>query len=742
MAPKDTAQRHMTLFGATSVGVGAIVGGGILALAGVAFAATGPSALVAFGLNGVIALLTAMSFAEMSSKFPQSGGTYTFAKKVLSVESAFAVGWVVWFASIVAGVLYAIGFGAFASAAVGELYAVRALEVPAWLTNPWTPKVLALAATAYFTMGLLRRSAGGGQFTNIAKVIVFAIVIAGGLWAIGRRAPADWSAGLRPFFSEGGTGLLRAMGFSFIALQGFDLIAAVAGEVREPERNLPRAMFWSLGIALTIYLPLLFIIATVGMSPGASVTEAGKANPETIVALAAQNFLGPLGYWLVMTAGVLSMLSALQANLFAASRVALVMARDRSLPRRLGIVHPKRQTPTAAVMVTAIVVALTVVLLPGVAAAGAASSLIFLVTFAIVHWIAILVRQRSVNRPPPFRSPAFPLVPVLGGVACAGLAIFQGIAVPSAGTITVTWLSLGGILFLVLFARRARVVDASASALDPELIQLRGKRPLALVPVANPENAGNMIEVANALIPPRIGRVVLLTVIAAPEDWRPDVDPRPLQYAQSVLAKAIAASAEAGIYPETLTTVAPRPWEEISRVAKVHACESLLLGLSKLSEDAIGSPLEKLISSVDCDIVVLRSRPGWRLSEARRILVPVGGRGGHDRLLARLIGSLGRDAEREVVFLRVLPANATAREQVAARLELQHFANDQSLSHAETIVVASASPAEEVARRADESDLVILGVQRVSRRQKLLGNFTQKIARATDCPILMISSRG
>ena len=92
--------RNIGLLEATGVGVGAIVGGGILALAGVAFATTGPAAMVAFGLNGVIALLTALSFAEMASKFPESGGTYTFSKKVLSVEAAFVVGWVVWFASI------------------------------------------------------------------------------------------------------------------------------------------------------------------------------------------------------------------------------------------------------------------------------------------------------------------------------------------------------------------------------------------------------------------------------------------------------------------------------------------------------------------------------------------------------------------------------------------------------------------------------------------------------------------
>ena len=116
------AARHLGFWGATTLGVGAIVGGGILALAGPAFALAGPSALLALALNGTISILTALSFAEVSSKFPQSGGTYAFAKKVLSIEAAFTVGWVVWFASIAAAVLYALGCGEFAKVVVAGLW--------------------------------------------------------------------------------------------------------------------------------------------------------------------------------------------------------------------------------------------------------------------------------------------------------------------------------------------------------------------------------------------------------------------------------------------------------------------------------------------------------------------------------------------------------------------------------------------------------------------------------------------
>jgi amino acid transporter len=436
------------LFGATGVGVGAIVGGGILALAGAAFAATGPSAVLAFALNGVIAVLTALSFAEVASKFPQSGGTYTFAKKVLSVESAFTVGWVVWFASIVASVLYAIGFGQFAAVMIGDVWRVSTEgEVPSWVTGRVTVSVLSAGAVVFYTVSLMFRSAAGGVWANIGKVVVFGLLVGAGVWVMRERDVDELGARLRPFFAHGASGLFQAMGFTFIALQGFDLIAAVGGEVRQPAKTIPRAMFISLGIALLIYLPLLVVISTVGVPAGGSVTAISEAHPETIVAVAAQHYLGPAGYWLVMVAGVLAMLSALQANLFAASRVGMSMARDRTLPAAMARISRNSGTPKTAVWVTGLIVLLIVLVIPDVAAAGAAASLIFLITFALAHWIAILVRQRSGQRPPPFRSPWYPAVPLVGGAACLSLAAYQGIVVPSAGLIAVGWIAVGGLLF-------------------------------------------------------------------------------------------------------------------------------------------------------------------------------------------------------------------------------------------------------------------------------------------------------
>ncbi|MCG8605698.1 amino acid permease [bacterium] len=734
--------RTIGLVGATGVGVGAIVGGGILALAGVAFATTGPGAIVAFALNGLIALLTALSFAEMSAAFPESGGTYTFAKKVLSVRAAFTVGWIVWFASIVAAVLYAIGFATFGMIIIGHLWQADYGVPAAWLTARWTVTTLALGATCIYTLSLMRQSTGGGQWANFGKVVVFVIVIVGGLWALPERSMTEIKNSLDPIFTAGALGLFQAMGYTFIALQGFDLIAAVAGEVRDPGRTIPKAMLLSLGTALAIYLPLLFVIVTVGTPVGQFVVDVSLEQSEAIVAVAAQNYLGHFGYWLVMVAAVLSMLSALRANLYAASRMAMAMARDRTLPHWLEVIHEKSGTPVLAIFATGGIVLVLLLVLSDVAAAGAVSSLIFLITFTLAHGLTILARRRTGGDQASFRVPWSPFVPLAGALACLSLAVFQGIVVPSAGVITIIWLGFGAILYFSLFSRRARVVDASAEALYPKLVQLRGRSPLVLVPIANPANAEALVAVANSLCPPKIGRVLLLSVVQAPDDWQAGSAPPQLVNAQAVLGEALTASFAAGLSPEALTTVASPPWTEISRVARTHRCESMVLGLTHFTEEVMGTHLEDLMSTVDCHFVILRAPKGWRLSEAQRVLVPIGGRRVHNELRARLLGSLWRMGVREIKFLQILAEKATDHSEEKALQGLIKFARDEVPGQPSVQVVRSNAIVDKIMEHAMDSDLVVLGLQRLGRRRKVFSEVVLRVARNSKGAVLIIGSRG
>lgn len=733
----SATSRTIGFFGALGIGVGAMVGGGILALAGVAFSVSGPSAIVAFALNGLIALVTALSFAEMASANPQSGGTYTYAKKALSLQVAFGVGWIVWFASLVAAVLYALGFGSFA---IFALQQIPAIAEGGYLDISGVTVLFALAAIGYFAFSLSRGTGDGGALINIGKLLVFAVLIAGGLAVFVQTPFSHITESLTPFFSGGFSGLIAAMGYTFIALQGFDLIASAAGEIKNPETTIPKAMVGTLAVGLAVYLPLLFVMATVGVAPGESITRLSTENPETVLAVAAQNYLGSFGFWLVMLAGIFSMLSALQANLFAASRISLRMANDRTLNHQLSVIHSTYGTPTPSIWTTCGIVALLVLILPDVAAAGAASSLIFLITFALGHMIMILMRKRGYKESDTYRAPFFPVLPITGLVACLGLAIFQAIAVPAAGLISLFWLLIGAILFVSFFVKKAQAIEASEEALDPSLVRLRGLSPLVLLPISNPSNAESMVFVANALAPPVVGRVLLLSIVIPTED-KTDIENRLLS-SGNVTQFALKAAFEAGLRPDTLTTIADHPWEEIERVAKLHNCRSLLLGLSDLNDIRTNENLEKLVKHVKSDVVVFRQpHSGWRITEAKSVLIPVAGFDSHDSLRARVAASLWRASQPDITFVQILSADTPEETLRKNYSRLQRFAGRIIPGKTDVKVIPANDVTAELIHLANQHELVIMGLGKAGKQQKTFGTVALTLAEKTETALIYISKK-
>gem|GEM_PF-242879 len=752
-------QRTIGLVGATGVGVGAIVGGGILVLAGVAFQASGPGALLAFAFNGFIAILTALSFAEMSTRFPESGGAYNFAKRLLSVRSAFAVGWILWFAYIVAGVLYALGFASYGIELIRVLF--YAGETPGWMEGRTAVVLLALVPTVLYSASLIRQASGGGQWATWGKVLVFIVLLVAGFWALGTGDFTENSAKLKPFLPEGVGGLFQAMGLTFIALQGFDLIAAIAGEVKEPSKTIPKAMLLSLGAALLIYLPLLVIVSTVGTPAGQTVAKMSADNPETVMAFAAEQFMGPTGYWLVMIAALLSTLSALQANLLAASRISQSMAEDRTLPAVLATVHPTLRTPHMAIYASALTLIALLLAVPDLAAAGSAASLIFLIAFALSHWTSILARKRDgeeqrtsllpsnhTEAPPSrpggvsgtFQAPFFPLVPIVGGLACVGMAVFQALAEPAAGGIALVWLGLGGLLYVALFSNRAETYDAFAEAQDPSLARMRGRNPLVLVPVANPKSAQSMVEVAAALAPPRVGRVMLLRVMPPPTGE--DQSQENLQKAQIVLTQALTTALSQGHKPEGLVTISSEPWREIGRVVRSHDCGGLVLGLPKDAASLSGGPVEELLNALDCDVTLLRCNEGWSPRGAERILVPVGRRGHDVTMRARVLGSLQTASTPQITWVTVIPPDSSSEQEAATRRYLLKLARDNVFGDPHLEVLRDSDPVAALSKLADEHELLVLGMHRTEAGKRLFGDFNARVLAQSKVATLLIGGGG
>jgi hypothetical protein len=235
--------------------------------------------------------------------------------------------------------------------------------------------------------------------------------------------------------------------------------------------------------------------------------------------------------------------------------------------------------------------------------------------------------------------------------------------------------------------------------------------------------------------------VLLLSVVQPPGLWElGDLDQQLIDV-REILGQTFALSLAAGAAPELLTTVAPDPWSEIARVARSHRCESLLLGLGELSRETLGTRVEGLVGSVQSDVVVLRAPPGWRLAEARRVLVAVGGRRDQSLLRARLLASLCRTGEPRISYLRVLPPETSAAGFEEARRELGLLAQDEVPREAQVTLVRAGDALAELVRRAAEHDLMVLGLQRRARRRKMFGEFTLRLAAETTGPLILLSRR-
>ncbi len=731
----------------TGIGVAAIVGGGIFVLGGVAVAEAGPAAALAFALNGVIALLTAAAFAELATAFPENGGQYAYARRTFSVRTAFGVGWIMVFAHIVAAVLYALGFAAYAVGALGPLFPDEGIPGTGLLRG--LTLMLALAATGAYGFRLTRGAAAGGQLENLGKLAVFGVLIAAGLAVILQRGPAEALAPLTPFMELGFTGVIAAMGFTFITMQGFELIAGVAGEAREPRRDLPRAMFTSLGIALAIYLPLLLIVTSVGLAPGEASPAAMAARlPDTYFAVAAGSYLGSFGFWLVTVAAILSTLTALRANLLAGSRIVMAMARHRTLPRQLERLSPKHGAPVTAILFVCVSVGVLVLIVPDLAAAGAASSLVFLLTFGFTHLCAWQIRRRAGGAlEGAFATPLFPLVPMLGMLFCGGLIAFQAVTVPTASLLLLVWAVLGTFVYLGFLAARAEALDARVEGEDPLLSRLRGHRTSVLVPLANPARAGGLASVAAALAPPQVGRVLLHQVIVADPSTGEDELRHAMSEGNAALGNALLRTREAGVETELLLTVSPDPWREILRTARSQQVSSVLLGLSQAPGGAAhaaqagsGShPLDHLVAELPCEVALLHAPDRFDLRRIRSVLVPLSGKNDHDRLRARVIGSLARQGADALTFMHVIDPKAPRDAATRAASALRRYVQDEARGRGEALVVTAEDPVEAILERAAGADLLLLGITRPRGGTGHVGGLLARMIRESPCPVLLIS---
>jgi len=200
----------------------------------------------------------------------------------------------------------------------------------------------------------------------------------------------------------------------------------------------------------------------------------------------------------------------------------------------------------------------------------------------------------------------------------------------------------------------------------------------------------------------------------------------------------------AGLRCEGLTTVGVDPWDEIRKAAHTHRCATVLMGLADLESASARARIEQLANHIDSNLVLLKATPGFQPRQVRRILVPIGGKGVHNALRARLITGLHRDAEVDVEVLYLLVVPAATPLPVAEQFQRVHreLVRDEARRVPRTVeVVRSDDVIGAIADTTHRCDLLVLGLAQTGKGDRVIGRISGPIIARTQCAVMLVSAR-
>lgn len=401
--------RTMGLPAALAIGIGTMVGAGIFVFPGLVAEEQGASGIFAFLLAGVLALAVALYTAELATALPVSGGSYTVIERYLGRWAGRIVGLAQWAGLVFASAFYLAAFTDYAADILTRL------DLSAPIAMSHSGPVAALLLTVIIALG--GRRAGGLQAGIVLTLTAaLTLIFVAGLWQISAGAAGQLAP--RAFLPDAPLSLVSTAAMIFTAYIGFVQIAAVGGEVRRPERNLPRSLVGSVLVVMTLYLLVYFVSATV-LGPG-PLADAG----DTAVVDAGTAIAGIYGTAAVLGAGLLATLSSANASILSASRTLFALARDGSVPRIFRHTGLGSNSPWVTVLVTGLPSAGLAYFTPRLLAELA--SLLHLVIYGLICFAVWPARRRATeDLAPAFRVPGPPALAVIAGILCFSLVGFM-----------------------------------------------------------------------------------------------------------------------------------------------------------------------------------------------------------------------------------------------------------------------------------------------------------------------------
>ncbi|MGH3436367.1 MAG: amino acid permease [Sciscionella sp.] len=402
--PSEGLKRSLGLWQLTSIGVGGIIGAGIFSLAGtVAHATAGPAVLISFLIAGVASAAAAFSYAEFAGMIPKAGSAYTYGYVVLGEIVGWCIGWdlLLEYTAIVAVV--AIGISGYFGFLLGQL----GIHLPAWMLGaPGTGDghvvdlfavALCLLIAFLLTMGI-KAAARFETFVVGLKVAVVLVIIIVGFFFIK-------SSNYHPYFPFGTSGAITGAATVFFAVFGYDALSTAAEESKDAQRHMPKAIMYSLLIAMTLYVLVCLVLT--GMQRYTDI------DPESGLSSAFAS-VGLPGLASVIAGGaIIGIMTVLFTFMLGTTRVWFSMSRDGLLPKWFAKTHPVRKVPTRITWIVGVVAAVLAGFVP-IGAAAELTNIGILLAFVVVCIAVIVLRYRRPDIKRSFRCPWVPVVPAIG----------------------------------------------------------------------------------------------------------------------------------------------------------------------------------------------------------------------------------------------------------------------------------------------------------------------------------------
>ena len=747
-------RRDLGLLEIVMIGLGPTIGSTIFLLIGPGFSITGPSLLLAFGLNFVVTMFTAMAYMELGSAFPETGGGYLWIRRSMRDPWGFLGGWLSWFGHMVVASFYIFGFGLGALTLIKVILGEPNLTVtlgPVVLGEDALIKLLAVGVAGVFIFLNYRGTKLTGRSetaVTVGLVFLVCLFIVAGIvhFVLGGGVPAQ---NFEPFFN-GDSGwtqfvsLFAAMGFTFIVFEGYEIIAQTGEEVRNPERNIPRAHFIVIGLATAIFILMAFV--AIGLNtPGCPASGAGPClleaspsgsagaagNPNAIAELA--GVILPFGTPIIAFGIALGALAALNSLIFSSSRVAFAMGRDGTLPHFLSRLHPKKRTPHVAIAVSgAIIIVVTLSL--DITRVAASADIMFLLLFLLVNWAVIILRRMMPDVKRYYLIPLFPLIPIFGIVTKFMLAMSLWTIEPQAWFIALGWIGIG---FVVHYLYQKREVVAGVTRVVGAVLPASRPHYRILLPIDDLERT-ELVDFATLVARVEGGELTLLHVVEVPETLPVDaIDRFYLSEVRWSLGRLRRRAEDAGVAVTARVEVSHRVYDAILDNVKEEDIDLLITGWKGGWHRGriLGSNLDRFVQEAPCDVVVFKAAgmkekldrilimnaPEWHLSYAT----------GYAILLAK-------KHKAKITILSVVQTDLEAEKERAYSARLAEMCRTHGVPFEEKMV-RMRNVVDTVVSEAAAYDLLVLGASSEWRlTQFAFGPMQDQIARKTATPILMV----